>query len=772
MRLKVKAFVTLLLIFRVVSSMAAPALRIPYTITLRGGETLQVVKCGDEHRHWLQTPDGSQLVIADADGLYHIATEEEREGFFSRPVAKVRSKHRVEQFSPSFPTTGEMRSLVILVNFEDKKFLSPTARNDFQRMMTQEGYSELGGTGSARDYYIENSMGLFKPQFDVVGPVNLLHSYKYYGENDATGDDARAEDMIIDACRALDDEVDFTQYDFNNDGYIDNVFVFYAGYGEATTSDANTIWPHSYDITECTSIPIMLDGKRLDHYACTNELSRDGVMDGIGTFVHEFGHVLGLPDLYPTQNTNAFTPNIWSVMDEGEYNNNSRTPPYFTAYERLFLGWLTPIEVLKDGCSLAISHIADNEAYIIRTAQDNEYFLLENRQQRGWDAYIPGHGMLVWHIDYDPYLWDMNRVNNISTHQYVDIVEADGLASSGTKGGDPFPGLSNVTSYTATTTPAFVDWKGVDVGCPLTNIREENGIILLDAAGGGAPLEAIRYIVPVADMAEELTATSFLASWQRVDEAEGYYFTLGKMAPGADLQDVENFDGGVSGMHSNWVTNVISTYSNANYAGALIPSLRLQKAGDFIRCERDGIKGVSFWCRGSSVKAGTMVEVRWQTSDGTIVHTDYYPLTTTGTTVSYPAPEDENVAQITIVYSPAAGSGSLAIDDIAVSYSEMEFQPIQSEVYTTETQLLVTDLMPDTPYAYYVVAARGILHSRHSNIIQLRTLQDDEDGMVLQPATTAPAIQYYDLLGRKVNSSYKGLKVSFQTSPRGGKLIM
>lgn len=757
MIVKLRFFFTLCLFACVSFSMASPALRYPFSIRLSSGEEVVVVKCGDEHRHWMQTQEGEQLILGDETSGYRIATAEEKEAFFSSPAtAKVRKISAVDKFTPVFPTTGKMRSLVILANFADVKMQSPTANDDFQRMMTETGYGDLGGTGSARDYYIENSMGVFQPQFDVVGPVTLPNGYAYYGENDKTGEDMHAEQMIIDACRAVDDVVDFTEYDYNNDGYIDNVFVFYAGYGEATYSDPNTVWPHSWDIVESTSIPIMFDGKRLNHYACTNELDKHGVMDGIGTFVHEFGHVLGLPDFYPTTGSvSAFTPNIWSVMDEGEYNNNSRTPPYFTAVERYLLGWLVPVEVLAEGCSVAINPIANNEAYIIHTANRNEYFLLENRQQVGWDAYIPGHGMLVWHIDYDAYLWEKNRVNNVATHQYCDIVEADNIQSTGTKNGDTFPGASNVTAFTAETSPAFVDWKGNDVGVPLTNIREEDGMIFFDAAGGGAPLEPMRYIQPVAEEASEVTSTSFLAKWQSVEDIDGYRVGVCSIRKSEPKTDIATMTGGIAAITGKWTTNVTSTYNNASYAGESTPSLRMQRESDKVECHHENIAGISFWCRGSSVKAGTVVEIEWLTDGSKLLGKDTYELTATGTTVKFDAPDAgrESVGIVRITYRPAEGSGSLAIDDIAVTYADNIYELMGSETDVIEPKMTITGLTPDTDYAYYVVAVKGEMTSRKSEYVTLHTLTIEEDNGVEMVETAADANSaIYNLSGQRVLS--------------------
>lgn len=733
-------------IFLLIGSLAAvasPARRIPFLLRLADGSEVEVVKRGDESAHWLETSDGSRMVVP-CDGGYRLASLAERDSVMSVRMKAPGRRRTVGSFKPKFPTSGNMRSLILLVNFTDVKMNSRTAHDDFFHMMNDEGYSLNGGTGSARDYYVDNSMGVFQPDFDVVGPITLSHGYAYYGENDNTGEDLRATDMIIEACQLADDEVDFTKYDYNNDGFIDNVFVFYAGYGEATTSDANTVWPHSFDVTSVTSLPVILDGKRLDHYACTNELSSDGRMDGIGTFVHEFGHVLGLMDHYATSGSTAFTPNTWDVMDEGEYNNESRTPPCFTAYERYCLGWLNLVEI-SDAASVCIEDVSTNTGYVINTDNPNEYFILENRQRKGWDRYIPGHGMLVWHIDYDEYLWDRNRINNEGAHQHIDIVEADGIASTGTKDGDAFPGMGLVTSFTATTTPAFVTWDGKDVGVPLTNIREEGGLIYLDACGGGPALEPIRFAVPNAMEAEEVGTTSFMARWESVDEAEGYYVGLGTLSPGEKQEDVATFDGGVSKLPEQWTTSSISTYSNASYAGKAIPSLRLQKDGDYLECLHEYIYSIEFWCRCSSVKAATSMEVSWLQTSGEWTEPEVVKPASSATTLTFSTPGYSKGVRIT--YHPGGG-GSLALDDVAVTYADLAFSPVREEEYTTGTSMLITDLTPGQDYAYYVVAAKGVMRSRRSNLVSVTT--DTSTGIV-QPTEAAAAKQYYNLQGQRVN---------------------
>ncbi len=384
----------------------------------------------------------------------------------------------VGRFSEDFPVKGEQKGLVILVEYSNLEFVIEDPHDYFTRMLNEPGFSDLNGTGSARDWFIENSKGLFIPEFDVYGPIKLSHSGNYYGGNDSWGNDRRPEELAIEACEMLDETVDFSEYDRDGDGIIDNVFIFYAGYGEADGGAAWTIWPHSWEVT--TARPherYEFDGVQLDRYACASELEGNGTPDGIGTFVHEFSHVMGLPDLYATSYTGAFTPGIWSVMDMGPYNNDGRTPPNYSAYERYCLDWLQPTEIEMSSEVVLNPMLDNNEAFIVRTPKQNEFFILENRQQEGNDLYLPGHGMLVWHIDYNPSIWEANIVNNHTAHQYVDLIEADNKRDDISRAGDAFPGTKNITEFGPTTKPAFVDWDKQPTEYSLTNIQEENGII-------------------------------------------------------------------------------------------------------------------------------------------------------------------------------------------------------------------------------------------------------------------------------------------------------
>lgn len=423
----------------------------------------------------------------------------------------VRSTRGPGLYDYSFPCTGKQKVLVILVEFKDVKFNSKNkaqysktdAHTYFSEMLNKKGFDTYGGTGSARDWFLDNSNGKFDPEFDVYGPVSLPQNMKYYGANNYSGDDVRAYQMVVDACKALDGEINFRDYDRNGDGYVDNVYVFYAGYGEADSDEEDAVWPHSWEISSATAPnnwtsgdPLTLDGVNIDRYACSNETC--GIIgyddrgnsiyadrpDGIGTFVHEFSHVMGLPDLYYTgsyEDNSVFTPGAFSVMDYGPYNNDGRTPPNYSTYERYALDWITP-EVMPSG-NRSLENLADcNKAFIVKTDREQEFFLFENRQQTGWDEYIPGHGMLVWHIDFDEQVFYDNAVNNTRNHQYVDLVEADNVQSEYSREADPFPGTRNKTSFGSLTRPSLRSWSGGSTGVELTDISESGGKIFFTAA--------------------------------------------------------------------------------------------------------------------------------------------------------------------------------------------------------------------------------------------------------------------------------------------------
>ncbi len=508
---------------------AVPARRTAKIVTLADGSTTTITLTGDERCHFFLTEDSRVLMADENDRLYfatespdgrlmrsdviasgsapvdaslsrlsssirrsieakyatHAATSAAR---FAASSAINSSKGVGLYATPYIKGMGSPRCLVLLVEYKDVAFTTADAGTYFSNMINQPGFSENGATGSVTDYFKEASTGQFTPRFDVYGPVKLPQTRSYYGGNDRYGEDKAADDMVRHAAEILADDIDFSAYDNDGDGVVDNVYVIYAGKGEASGGGNSTVWPHSFDLSETSGGRYEVDGLYLDHYACSNEIEGSKA-DGIGTFVHEFSHVLGLPDLYTTNYGAAetLTPGAYSVLDYGPYNNNGNTPPTYSAFERNAMGWID-CEVLDRPTDIKLPHIlTSNKAYIIPTSANTEFFLLENRQQAGSDRYIPGHGMLIWHIDYKSFVWTMNTINNTASHQYVDIEEACGTADNldeDLMAGYPFPGTRAKTEFTSATTPALKTWEGEAIDMPVTDITESDEIISALASGG------------------------------------------------------------------------------------------------------------------------------------------------------------------------------------------------------------------------------------------------------------------------------------------------
>lgn len=473
-----------------------------------------IAKRSSADRAYLQTVDMTNVLSKLSDRSQKMAARK-------APKAVLAASKGPGLFPGThFPAMGEQKAIVILVEYQDVSMTLTDAHDYFNRMLNEPGFNDYSGTGSARDFFLECSDGQFSPQFDVFGPIKLSKNRSYYGGNDWYGNDSNPEMMVIEACQQLDSTVDFSEYDRDGDGYIDNVFIFYAGRGEASGGSSDTVWPHSWDVSSATSTPYIFDGVRLDRYGCSNEYEV-GRPDGVGTFVHEFSHVMGLPDLYATSYTSAFTPGAWSALDYGPYNNNGCTPPLYGAFERYALGWMEPLPI--DGAvSATLNPISSNQAGIIHTPKSNEFFLLENRQQTSWDTYIPGHGMLIWHVDYNESIWSSNTVNNSGSHQYVDIEEADNSQSEYSREGDAFPGTSNKTSFTDDTKPSMKTWSGQKLNLPITDIAESStGIITFNVCGGAeapASTEALD--------ATDITGTGFTANWLPAENAYAYSLTV------------------------------------------------------------------------------------------------------------------------------------------------------------------------------------------------------------------------------------------------------
>ena len=448
--------------------MGVPARRGGIVRTAEDGTKKTVYLHGDKWFHYTTDAEGNWL---DEETLRPLTADErmarEQAGKARQQARRVQQEKQVGGDLNLAP-----RGLLIMVNFKNKAFTTPA--DTIHEMINGENFTRnysydynyegsnyhfnVKCSGSARQYFHDQSWGQYNPQFDVVGPYTLSQNYSYYGGNN----DANVGYMIKEACELADaDGVDFTVYDNNNDNKVDFVYVLYAGYGEADGGPANTVWPHNYDLNY-TGVSCTVDGKKVRNYACSNEISYySNLYNGIGTFCHEFSHVLGLPDLYETNKNllGLHTLLEWDILDYGPYNNDGNTPPAYSAYERFYMGWLTP-RVLTDPEYVYLHPLNESKEALLLCEGDKHnlvgndpnpttFYIIENRKQEGWDEYLPGKGMLITKIKYSYSNWYNNTVNNSASNMGVDIMEAKTNTSDYASAKDAFPsGAKNWTAFT------------------------------------------------------------------------------------------------------------------------------------------------------------------------------------------------------------------------------------------------------------------------------------------------------------------------------------
>lgn len=757
-----------------------PAKRTEYTVVQPDGTTLKVRKVGDEHRHFTLTSDGL-LLKKEVDGRYCYATlatdgvlkstgvqavdapgrsyvpanaidiTDKRISKIKRNKMRRISQAGVGLMDNTFPSKGEPNVLIILVEYADVPFNLSDPNTYFDNMLNKEGFNDYGGTGSCRDYFRDNSMGQFMPHFDLYGPVKLPENRSYYGANDVDDYDINPGMMVVHAIEALDSEVDFSKYDNDGDGCVDNIYVFYAGEGESSSRVEETVWPHSADLNDM-GLGFEVDGVRVNHYACSNEWEF-GRPDGIGTFVHEFSHVLGLPDLYNTEDGHSgYTPEEYSVLDYGPYNNDGRTPPCYSIYERNALGWIEP-EVISGSMDGKLENLADsNKGYIIPTGNNNEFFLLENRQQTGWDKYIPGHGMLIWHIDYDRIPFEYNEVNTDGKHQRVDIEEACGVTSisdSEIMASYPFPGARNITSFTDDTRPSMRTWKGERLDLPITEIEEKDGMVTFLVAGGSL---AVKVPEPLEESEIEMSDKHFVAAWEPSEGAVDYEVSVYSVEDDKGKKYTCNMgEDGTLKLPSGWSSNSQDVYKTTGNYGESAPSLKFDATGEYIMSPKfdADITAISYWRKGQNTAAGTSITIYALTSYGWEAINTEEPENGVGRVYEVaPVSIPEGVRQLKFEYTK--NRGNLAIDDIVISTGTGDELLMPYKDYSTQgaTSLRVDQLKEGCKvYRFKVRASNGERYSAYSKTVKV-------DLSKAASAVEIPGIsgkrEYYDMLGRRV----------------------
>ncbi len=515
------------------SLFAIPALSVWRSVRQADGTTIRLKLVGDEHFHYAVTDDG--IPVLSHDGSYYYAhirsghlvasdvlahardqrkDHEERFAASLNDVealnAKMRSQSMQKIGTRANVVTGKKKGLVILVQFSNQRFANPSdvltlgsgetdVKTLYSDMLNKDGYTDTksGAIGSVHDYFHDQSDGLFDLSFDVVGPVTLDHPYSYYGAPSGNEADSNAPQMVIDACNAVKDQVNFADYDWDNDGEVEQVYIIYAGEGQATGGSDDTIWPHKYSLSDSGNQPLKFGNVTVNTYACSNEMvyanlnGKDRAFYmGIGTICHEFSHCLGLPDLYDTGYGGNVGTGSYDLMCSGSYNGGPEAlknvyggtgigtvPAGYTSYEKAFMGWITPTKLGDQPLDIkAMKGLADGgNAYILTNPDNNnEYYLFENRTDSHWDSALPGHGLLVLHIDYDARSWAYNTVNAArdQNHPRMTIVPADGDLSDETLASDTYPtDLNSQLSGNSTPALSFYTGYSVPTTAGLSNIQ-------------------------------------------------------------------------------------------------------------------------------------------------------------------------------------------------------------------------------------------------------------------------------------------------------------
>lgn len=391
------------------------------------GSTITLRLHGDEFCSWYTSEDGRTIYKRGADGWWRADSG----GGPNRAMRTAAREQRAARDAALAPARqeglgfGEKHFLVILVQWSDLRFRAGV-EDYFTRALNQNGFSDNGSVGSAREYYMDASQGQFQPVFDVLGPVTLSRKHTDF----PSGDDDKHHDMpkimLKEAAALLDGEVDFSAYDLDGDGYVDSIYMLYPGYAQSNGGGEDTIWPHASSVGG----NVIHDGVRLGSYACSAELMGNSGTErnGIGTFCHEFGHVIGLPDLYDTnyeEDGQAIHPSSWNLMAGGNHNGDGRIPARMSVYERYILGYIKEVHELDSAGEKQIPNLDTPTFYRIPTNNEGEFFLPEVRDGTGFDSTLPA-GMIIYHVDRSQNVvsgktasqrWDdWNLINGYSDH--------------------------------------------------------------------------------------------------------------------------------------------------------------------------------------------------------------------------------------------------------------------------------------------------------------------------------------------------------------------
>lgn len=416
------------------------------------------------------------------------------------------------------PTQGDIEIPVIMVGFPDLSFDPTTTRAKVDSLFNAPNYQsrdhvDFNAAGSVRDYFIQNSNSMFRPHFTVIDSVIATKSYAYYGKNTSADSnlDQNVSQLTTEALqRACDNGANLSQFAVNNHG-VPLVIIYYAGPGAHASYEKGAedyIWPHFMaaprTINGVQIRSYLVSNEKLQKYAPAEDYESTGnvvivgsYLNGCGVLIHEMGHALGLTDEYATRKIAngavCQTPDFWSVMDYGQYQENGYRPMLLSAYERNILGWLDLQEIPHSGHMT----LHPSEAYLIRNPEiSSQYYILEPRQEGTWYRSSRfGTGMLVWHIDYQRNTWSSNSPNNDPNRLGIRVVPADSQWQNNSTRkdwadfrNDLYPGDSKDEASQLYTQAEFY-------GLPLYNIRNNDGVVDFDIAVDGIETTTKRPVI-------------------------------------------------------------------------------------------------------------------------------------------------------------------------------------------------------------------------------------------------------------------------------------
>ena len=508
-----------------IAANAVPAKKLQKVITLANGTQVSVELRGDEYLSWWEGTDGTAYRTTATDENVFEAFDLEAQ----KPAAAAR-RARAEQGRVArlarvknslkgaddkmrglggdhITYKGVKKGLVVLVDFKNKKFADGHDLEYYKNVINGKDFSdeEEGYVGSVRDYFLAQSNGQFELDFDVVGPVTMSKNSGYYGNDGAYQKDEKVYEMIKEACDGIQDKVNLKDYDWDGDGEADQVFFLYAGLGQASGGSPGTIWPHESELRYWPCGVLSYPTGKINTYACANELQPETqgssryISAGIGTICHEFSHCLGFADMYDTTGGGGYGMSVFDVMDQGSYNGNGFVPCNYTAFERIYAGWVEAIELESPATVKDMKSVSDyGRPFIMYNYKNtNEYFLLENRQNTGWDKGLYGsNGLLIVHVNYVPSRWANNSVNASNEKiQCCTVVNADGSRENTQYSlqGDLYPyevkGVTMNDEFTDESEPAAKLYtKNSDnsyaLGIPITQIKRSKGSVSFLVCGG------------------------------------------------------------------------------------------------------------------------------------------------------------------------------------------------------------------------------------------------------------------------------------------------